>query len=124
LLTRRAVAGLHRADDAADADILGFTFGVQLAQLREYLGQGLRDILARLAAYFVLLYLFRASDIRRVFYRQRELGELQRIRAVGRGLARRDELVGRRDRVVYDRSYFEQQVVGQRRYYRPVGDVR
>ncbi len=53
-----------------------------------------------------------------------ELGEFQRVGTVAGGLARRDQLVRRGDRVVDDGRQFEEHVLLHREHLRPVLDVR
>ena len=63
-------------------------------------------------------------DIFRNTARESELGEFQRVGTVAGSLARRDELVGRGDRVVDDSGEFEEHVILHRVHLRPVLDVR
>ena len=64
------------------------------------------------------------ADICRVLAGERELRQTQRVGAVGRGFAGRNQLVGRRHRVGDVGNHLHQQIVRERGLFRPILDVR
>ena len=89
-----------------------------------YVGMCLAGMLAGHSCLLSLLDVLCKAHVSGILTAQGELSQSQRIGTIGRGLARRDQLVGRRHGIMDLADNAEHQVLRQRAHCRPVLDVR
>ena len=123
LLTGGAVAGLVGKNGRAN---VGVGRAGRVAQLLQIVvdTRNLGGQLTCLALFVQRLHGLSVRHVGRVLAGEGELRQPQRVGAEGRRLARRDQLVRRRDGVGNVADNFDQQVVGQSGLLGPVLDVR